>query len=158
MLYGKKFVSLNDLILNAKFVDGGRGEKYKFDCWGLCREIFRRCDMILPDYSIVVDDLSNPKVISAENKEEISKAIQDYKLTTFIKLKNPCVPCIVVLKYCLGKYYNHVGTYIGYGQFIHIASDRGCAIEKLDSPLWKQKVEGFYFPKEYWSDDLCLQS
>lgn len=157
MLYGDKYVSLNDLILNAKFVDGGRGENYQFDCWGLCREIFRRCDMILPDYSVVIDDLSNPKIISAENKEGISKAIQNYKLTTFIRLKTPYVPCVVVLKYCLGDYYNHVGTYIGYGQFIHISSDRGCVIEKLDSPLWRKKVEGFYFPKEYWSDKICLQ-
>lgn len=155
MFYNGKNINLADLILNAKFVDGGRGENDEYDCWGLCLEIFRRCDIILPDYSVVIDDLSNPKIISAENKVEINKAINNYKSDTFVRLKKPCVPCIVVLKYCLGNYYNHVGVFIGNGKFIHIASDRGCAIERLNFPLWKQKIEGFYFPKAYWRDNLC---
>ena len=151
MQYKGKNILLADLIMNAKFVDGGRGENYEFDCWGLCLEIFRRCNIILPDYSVVINDLSNPKIISAENKVDIDKAIDNYK-SAFIKLEKPCVPSIVVLKYCLGNYYNHVGTFISNGKFIHIASDRGCAIERLSLPIWRQKVEGFYFPKEYWSD------
>lgn len=154
MNYNGKNILLADLVMNAKFVDGGRGENYEFDCWGLCLEIFRRCDIILPDYSVVIDDLSNPKIISAENKFDINEAINNYK-SAFVKLKKPCVPSIVVLKYCLGNYYNHVGTYIGNGKFIHITTDRGCAIERLSLPIWRQKVEGFYFPKAYWRDDLC---
>ena len=71
-------ISFTDLILNAKFVDGGRGNNYEYDCWGLCLEVFRRFDMYIPDYSIVTEDLSNPSIIGAENKERITEAMLDY--------------------------------------------------------------------------------
>lgn len=152
MLYKNKEICLSDLIINAKFVDGGRGENNEYDCWGLCLEVFRRCGMEIPDYSVVINDLSNPDVISAEDKASITKAINEYKISTFKRLNQPCVPCIVVLRYCLGNYYNHIGVYLGFNRFIHIATDRGCVIENLNSPVWRQRVEGFYFPQKYWSD------
>lgn len=153
MKYNGKEISFTDLILNAKFVDGGRGNNYEYDCWGLCLEVFRRFDMYIPDYSIVTEDLSNPSIIGAENKEKITEAINNYK-SLFVKLTNPCIPCIVVLRYCLGNFYNHVGVYIGNNRFIHITSDRGCAIEKMDLFIWKHRIEGLYYPRKYWSDNL----
>lgn len=155
MKHYDKNIGFTDLILNAKFVDGGRGDNYKYDCWGLCLEIFRRFNMDIPDYSIVVEDLSNPEIIGAENKEKIHEAINNYKNSLFVKLQQPCVPCIIVLKYCLGNFYNHVGVYIGNNRFIHISSDRGCVIEKMDLSIWKHRIEGFYYPRKYWSDDVC---
>lgn len=146
-------ISFTDLILNAKFVDGGRGNNYEYDCWGLCLEIFHRFNMFIPDYSIIINDLSNPSVIGAEDKESISKAINNYKNRLFIKLVSPCVPCIIVLKYCLGNFYNHVGTYIGENRFIHITSDRGCVIEHMNLCIWKSRIEGFYYPRDYWSEN-----
>lgn len=151
----KNNISFVDLIKHAKFVDGGRGDNYEYDCWGLCLEVFSRFGITLPDYSIVSNDLSNPIIIGAEDKEGIDKAINDYKLSTFVKLQNPFIPCIVVLRYCLGNFYNHIGTYIGFNRFIHITSDRGCTIEKMSLSTWKTRIEGFYYPRSYWSESIC---
>lgn len=148
MSYNKQ-ISYVDLITNAKFVDGGRGNNYEYDCWGLCLEIFKRFGMIVPDYSIITEYLSDPSIIGAEEKEKISEAIDNYKHSLFEKLSKPSVPCIIVLKYCLGDFYNHVGVYINDNRFIHITSDRGCVIEKLDSLVWRNRIEGFYYPKMY---------
>src|SRR5690606_39227126 len=39
---------------------------------------------------------------------------------------------------------NHLGVCLGSVNFLHIMRARRAVIERLDSPLWRDRIEGFY--------------
>lgn len=42
---------------------------------------------------------------------------------------------------------NHVGIYIGKGQFIHVSSSKGCMVSSIQSKVWQS---GFLFGTRVW--------
>lgn len=144
----RQTVDCTDLILNSKFVDGGRGENYEYDCWGLTMEVFRRYGIELPEYSISCANASQR--IKAEEIEKIDKEINSHRGEWTRCTNGDNVPALVVIRFTTAQLYNHVGVYIGCGRFIHIRKDIGCSIEQVDNILWRKRVDGLYIPR--WVD------
>lgn len=39
---------------------------------------------------------------------------------------------------------DHVGVCLGRGEFLHVEEKRSSCIERLTSPKWERRIEGFY--------------
>lgn len=129
-------------LIGVPFVDGGREVTSGLDCWGLVLEIFRRHGIRLPDYKISADDC-----------ERIACAIEEEQETgKWIRHEYPAVPvpAIIVLRYNKPTIWNHTGVYLGGGRFIHTREKVGVVIERVESPMWRRRIEGFYTPKQGW--------
>ena len=49
-----------------------------------------------------------------------------------------------VVVFATGLAPDHVGVCIGRGRFLHCAEGESSRIEYLSSPMWENKIEGFY--------------
>jgi cell wall-associated NlpC family hydrolase len=130
-------------LIGVPFVDGGRDVSTGLDCWGLVAEIFRRSGIDLPDYQI-----------SAADCLRIAQEIETERLTgRWNKHEYPLVPipAIVVMRYNKPGIWNHTGVYLGGGRFLHTREKIGVTIERVDSPIWQRRIEGFYSPINGWA-------
>lgn len=125
-----------DDLLGIPFLDGGRDPRIGLDCWGLVLEIFRRYGIDLPDYRIACEDASR-----------IDQEI-DANRWAWIRVTSsaPPVPSLVVMRFNHPVLCNHTGVYIGDGLFIHTRQPIGVNIDRINSPAWARKIEGFYVP------------
>ena len=121
-------------LVGVPFKDGGR-DLSGLDCWGLVREIYSRFGYDFPVYEISCYDNVNVTQEMENNREFWQK--HEYP--------NVPIPCVVAFKVS-SPMVNHVGVYIGDGQFIHTRELTGAVIERLDSPMWRHRTEGFYSP------------
>lgn len=128
-------INTRDLI-GIPFVDGGRDPRQGLDCWGLVLEIFRRCDIVLPDYRIGCMEASRIDGAIADGRE----------LWTRQDPSDPPVPSLVVIRFNQATLCNHTGVYIGAGRFIHTRRKIGVNIDRIDSPAWRKVIEGYYLP------------
>ena len=128
----KTDLNFDDLI-GIPFVDGGRGPK-GYDCWGCAQEVFKRYGTSLPDYPVSAMDA---KLIADKITEEQQKEF-------WKEIKEPMAPCLVVFKLSCNSWANHVGVYIGDGQFIHAYIHSGIVIDQLKK--WKNYIVGYYLP------------
>ena len=122
---------LDDLI-GKPFADGGRGPEL-FDCWGLVIEVMRRHGISLPDYQI-----------SALAFDRIGEEIERQR-PIWKRLDGPIDPCLVVVRFN-SSCPNHCGVYLGSGQFIHAREKAKVCIDRINSPAWAHRIEGFYVP------------
>ena len=122
-------VEVSDL-LGKPFVMGGRGQ-VGYDCYGLCLEVAKRAGIkLMPEES--VEDLSLR-----------SKIIDDRK-ALYEKLDKPEPFCLVTFK-IRPPFVTHIGVVLAdCKHFIHIMRKRSVAIERLDLPAWKRRLDGFY--------------
>ena len=129
-MYEDKFLDL----VGVPFCDGGR-DLSGLDCWGLTREIYSRFGYDFPLYEISCYDIVNVNQEMERNrafwKRHFPPNIPVPSVVTF-KISSPVI--------------NHVGVFIGEGRFIHTRELTGTVIEKLDSPVWRHRIEGFYTP------------
>lgn len=121
-------------LIGVPFVDGGRDPAVGLDCWGLSTEVFRRWGIELPDYRISCEAAS---LIDREFKEQI-------QFWRRCEGEIP-VPALVVIRFA--AYCDHTGVYIGQGRFIHTRKGIGVNIDRIDSPAWAKRIEGFYVPE-----------
>ncbi len=124
---------LSDLV-GKPFADGGRGPD-AYDCWGLVCEVFKRYGIELPDYKISCEDASRI------DNEIDSQRRQWRRCEGEIP-----APSLVVIRFNEVVFCNHTGVYIGSGRFIHTREKIGGNIDRIDSPAWRRKIEGFYIP------------
>lgn len=124
---------VSDLI-GAPFVDGGRGPE-GYDCWGLVCEVFRRYGVELPDYKLCCYD------------SERFFGLFCGELPRWKRCEPPEIPSIMAIKLNF-PVVNHVGVYVGDGKFLHAREKTGVVIERVDTPQWRHRVEGFYVPEE----------
>ena len=121
---------LHDLI-GKEFEFGASGPD-KYDCYNLCREVYRRYGKRLPEFE-------------SSDKPDI---IHDYVLKgkeLFTKLEKPEPMCLVMLK-VHPKYVTHIGVVLNPPLFMHVMTRCRVVIERFDSIEWKRRVEGFYKP------------
>lgn len=123
-------------LLGKPFSNGGRGPD-SYDCWGLVCEIFRMYRAELPDYKISCKDASRIHHEIDIQRKYWSRCETD-KIPT---------PALVVIRFNQTVFCNHTGVYIGEGKFIHTAEKLGVHIDRIDSPAWRRKIEGFYIPE-----------
>jgi hypothetical protein len=122
-------LELRDL-LTAEFEKDGEGPNY--NCWNLCREVYRRAGRFLPKYSEYIAE-----IVKRNN------LIQGIKNNDFIKIQRPEQLAIVAFR-LRPKAITHMGVILDSYRFIHIRKKTGVAIERLDIGRWSKKIEGFY--------------
>ena len=123
-----------DDLIGIPFIDGGRSLSAGFDCWGLSAEVFRRYGIELPDYKI-----------SCENASRIHHEMDEQRPFWRRCQGELPVPALVVIRFTV--YCDHTGVYIGQGRFIHTRKGIGVNIDRIDSPAWARRIEGFYVPE-----------
>jgi cell wall-associated NlpC family hydrolase len=126
-------LTFTDLI-GLPFVDGGRDPTTGLDCWGLSTEVFRRYGVDLPDYKISCEEAS--LIHSKVNKQKQFWRRCEGEIP---------VPALVVIRFAV--YCDHTAVYIGHGRFIHTRKGVGANIDRVDSPAWAKRIEGFYVPE-----------
>lgn len=128
-MYNPKYAK----FIGVPFVDGGRDEK-GCDCWGLVCAIFKMNGILLPDYTISCFD-TKPVI-------EAMKAAEG----KWQRLEQPTEPCLVAM--CLAPEYprmvNHVGVYVGDGWYLHTIAKTNSCVMKIDNPVYKKRIQGFY--------------
>ena len=123
-------LELHDILL-AQFGEDGEGPK-EYNCWNLCREVYRRFGLRLPKYSDYIAVISQ--------RDLLIKTIKD---DDFVLISEPEVPCIVTLQLA-PRMITHIGVVIDKRRFIHVRKQSGVAVERLDNRIWKKRIEGFY--------------
>ena len=117
-------------LLGKPFAYHGRGPD-SYDCWGLVREICRRGGVLLPDHA------------SSAKPEEQGEGIKEDAEKYYRAVDAP-EPLDVVLFQLLPRFVTHCGVYVGDGRFVHITQKTSVAREELASPIWINKIRGFY--------------
>ena len=125
-------VNLDDLI-GIPFLNRGRSLSGA-DCWGVVKLTFAKFGVIVPDV-----------MVSCFDSLKINQKINERR-KHWDPLKEPEVPCLVVFRTDSKnpRMCSHTGVYVGDGYFIHTFMKRNACKEKIDHPLWKNKIEGFY--------------
>ena len=121
-LIGKPFASEPELSYGP----------HSYSCYGLVWEIYRRMGIDIPKTNISVTACCN-----ASNKEILSHA-QKY----WNQLKEPRVPCAVLIKSTNQDYANHIGVLVEKNKIVHITINRNVVVDNLS--LWKHKIIGYY--------------
>ena len=123
-------LELHDLLL-AQFGEDGEGPK-EYNCWNLCREIYRRCGKFLPKYSDYIAAVSQ--------RDNLIKEIIE---TDFVRIDKPDPMCLVTLKLA-PRMITHIGCVLDNRRFIQVRRNVGVSIERLDNKQWLRRIEGFY--------------
>lgn len=119
------------------------GKKFKwnacgpdeYDCWTLCREIYRRLGKRMPEFSYFID---------GEKKQEKSAEEFERHKGSFTRLDLPVPFCIVAFN-LIPRYVSHVGIVLENNyEFIHVLKSTFVVKERLDSIIWERKIAGYY--------------
>lgn len=121
-------------LIGLPFVDGGRDPAVGLDCWGLSTEVFRRYGIELPDYKISCEDAS--QINSEMDKQRPFWRRCEGQIP---------VPALVVIRFAV--FCDHTGVYVGQGRFIHTRKEVGVNIDRIESPAWRKRIDGFYVPE-----------
>lgn len=120
-------------LMGREYEEGATGPK-KFDCYSLAALVRERAGLYFPGHQTGNED---SKVIEHEKKEAK-------------KLSQPSPYCIVTF-YSLGRYAAHVGIVLPcLKKFIHIVKNQNVSIMRLDSVVWRTRIQGYY---EYIADN-----
>jgi cell wall-associated NlpC family hydrolase len=119
-----------DDLVGARFCYGGRGPE--FDCWGLVREALLRQGQDPPEYPSSDDGSANAATAAIATASPVWE-----------RLTEPEVGCVVAFRDDCGLV-SHVGVIIEGGRFLHIREATAACAEKLNSPLWRRRIAGFY--------------
>ena len=129
-MIGESYPLIDDLI-GRDFEHGGRGPD-RFDCWGLCVEIYRRLGRKLPD---------EPTPAAPADKTAAMLSHAD----KFDKVPNP-EPWSLVLFRVIPNW--HIGVVLpNKAEFIHVVERQNVVRERLDNPRWTKMRLGYYVYK-----------
>ena len=110
------------------------------DCWGLARLFYKNeLGIELPSYI---------ELYSGSNDPRLPQTINYYK-DNWTKVESPKSGDLCLFN-ILGEP-SHVGVYIGEGKFLHSRDGKDSVIDRLDSPQWFRRLEGFYRYTEKFS-------
>lgn len=122
-----------DDLIGIPFLPKGRDPKTGLDCWGLVVEVFRRSRIALPEHLI---DPSEHAAIAAA----ISKASSSGQ---WEKIEQPEPFAVVVIRQH-PEWEQHLGVCLGSGKFIHSRIHLGVGIDRLEDPVYKHQIKGYY--------------
>jgi len=115
-----------DDLLGKRFEKEGKGPE-TFNCWSLCREVYKRIGLKLPPRDYIYD--------VAARTEAIERGKAD-----FIELEKAEPFCGVTLKLA-GRF--HMGVVLADGRrFIHCSRKYGVIIEPLKK--YKRTIDGYF--------------
>jgi len=104
------------------------------DCWGLVTLVLRehyKIELPLFDGLCGISIDESARLIDV-NRPLIDAYVPDVpRESDIVLLKIRNMPC-------------HVGLYLGGGLMLHTLFEHDSAIERVDSPKWAKRIEGFY--------------
>jgi len=119
--------------LGVPFKYGGNSIEEGFDCYNLCRAIYKEIGIDLPAYTYP----DNPEA------SLIHQLINEGK-PLFKQIEKPTPYCLVVFS-LRPPYVTHIGVVLeDCIHFIHILEKRSVAKERLDNVFWSKRIRGFY--------------
>lgn len=117
-------------LIGKPFAFGARGPD-AYDCYGLALEVKRRLGQLPPDFE------------HPETPEEIHRVILA-ATDRFAALAAPA-PFSFVAFTIRYPFTSHVGIVLeDHVRFIHVLEKARVCIERLDSPVWKRRITGYY--------------
>ena len=118
---------------NIPFSEKGR-DYSGCDCWGIPYLIYR--DMLGIELPLYSESYQN-----TEDEKELGRLTGEEK-ADWCEVETP-LPFDIVLIRLKGQPM-HVGVVIGGGRFIHCMQDTNTSIERLNSPMWRDRIVGYY--------------
>jgi cell wall-associated NlpC family hydrolase len=108
------------------------------DCLGLVGLFHKEVNgLLLPDWSSLY---SNPRDFAKSNQ------LICQEKSAFIAIHSPRQGDIITLR--IGQWTCHLGIWIDESTMLHSLDGHDSAIERLDSPSWKHRINGFYRPSD----------
>jgi cell wall-associated NlpC family hydrolase len=126
--------------IGIPYVDRGRDPVLDrgLDCWGLIRWVYALEDRgALPLYGI-------GEYASAEDRGAVAGVVSRH-LSEYHEATEPDPFDIVLFR--VGGELCHVGVLVDPGHFLHIRRSTDSVVERLSSPLWRDRVAGFVRPR-----------
>jgi len=124
-------MNINNYI-GIPFIDRGRS-MIGADCWGVVYLFYKHeKNITLP----ILDSYSSTK-----DTQSISEII-DAEKPSWQAVDEPEEGDVIV--FTVGGFDTHVGVYIGRNRFLHAFKGTDSCIERLDSPTWKNRINGYY--------------
>ena len=106
-------------------------DKNGMDCFGLVREMLSRAGVVVPSFDYADDSDST-----------IMKMILD-NVQFAEEIEEPEPYCVVLIRQI--KYGRHMGVVLpDKVRFIHCCQGKGVSVERIDTPLRKSRVMGYY--------------
>lgn len=125
------------LAIEVPFVEKGRSWS-GWDCWGAVVLFHHEVLGIdLPSYVTDYADAGN----TMEGRETLRRLITHH-LPKWISVARPEPGDVVLLN--IGGRPIHVGLALGGGLMLHTEAKVNTVIERLASPMWARRIEGFY--------------
>ncbi len=123
--------------IRVPFKDKGR-DFNAWDCWGMFCTFHREVlGVTLPSYTESYQDAGH----SAESRRALSTLFEK-GMGSWRRVESPEPGDGVLLN--IGGRPIHVGLALGGGMMLHAEHRIGTVIERLASPMWSKRVEGFY--------------
>jgi cell wall-associated NlpC family hydrolase len=123
-------------LFQAKFVNGGRDVNTGLDCQGLFLKV-----MSLHGHNVKDTDVASyaTEVVASTIAEELQSG-------KWKKIDKPEVGCAVViaLDSFAPEKAQHLGVYIGEGQFVHMLEKRGVVVNRINDRFFQQKIRGYW--------------
>lgn len=126
--------------IGLPYADKGRGPD-AYDCWGLVRVVFleeRR--LALPDYRDAYE--------AAKDHDSVAAAVRGGLADGWRAVDRPRAFDLVILNIAARPW--HCGVMVAADRFLHVmppapgGAQAFSCIERIDSPRWQRRVEGFY--------------
>ncbi len=123
--------------IRVPFMDKGRDWDC-WDCWGQIFVFYRDVlGVALPSYTESYEDAGH----SVESREALRVLIAA-NLCAWRPVSDPVPGDVVLLN--IGGRPIHVGLALGGGLLLHAERKINTVIERLASPMWAKRIEGFY--------------
>jgi cell wall-associated NlpC family hydrolase len=130
--------------IGIEFNEFGRTPDEGFDCWGLCRWIWKEHYGIdVPRYDEDYEQIAN--------YSEVGNAVKDGIADQWQQVDDIQEGDGVVLR--LNNYPMHIGVIVAKNTFLHVYRKIQTSIARLDSLQWDRRIVGFYRHQSVINDD-----
>ena len=121
-------------LLALPFEEDGNGP-LSWNCWNLCREIYKRAGLFLPQYSDWIESITQRDSLIKEMKgRDFQQIVKPEPLALVgVKLSREEPECIT-----------QVGVMLNKRWFLNVRRRVGVALEDSCKRIWEGKIEGYY--------------